>query len=44
MNVPLVAEFRFNLDLPLYLGAIAAGGLLVGLFGSTISVRRFLRI
>ena len=43
VNVPLVSELRFSVYLPLYLGAIAAGGVVVGFFGSLLSVRRFLR-
>lgn len=39
----LTAGFRLPEEMPLYLGVVAAGGLLIGLVGSTVSIRRFLR-
>jgi cell division transport system permease protein len=44
VHLPLVSEFRLNLDLPVFLGGIAAGGLMVGFMGSAVSIRRFLKI
>lgn len=43
VNVPLVSELRFSVYLPLYLAAVAAGGVVVGFFGSLVSVHRFLK-
>lgn len=44
VNIPLVNEARLSIDAPVYLGVVAAAGLVVGLFGSMVSIRRFLRI
>jgi cell division transport system permease protein len=41
---PFANEFQIGLNLPVCLATIAAAGLLIGLFGSTVSLRRFLRI
>jgi cell division transport system permease protein len=41
---PFANEVQIGLNLPLCLAAIAAAGLFIGLFGSSVSIRRFLRI
>jgi cell division transport system permease protein len=43
-NLAFAGEFRFSLNVPICLGAIVACGAVLGLFGSSVSVRRFLRI
>lgn len=44
VHFPLVSEFRLGLDIPLSLACVAACGTFLGLFGSMVSIRRFLRI
>ena len=41
---PFANEFQIGLNLPVCLATIAAAGLFIGLFGSSVSIRRFLRI
>lgn len=42
-DVPFVNEFRLAVDVPLYCAALIAGGAALGMFGSLLSLRKFLR-
>ncbi len=44
VNVPLLSQHPLPYDMALCLGVVAVGGLAVGLFGSMVSIRRFLRV
>jgi cell division transport system permease protein len=43
-SLTFVNEFRIAIDIPLFCAALVVGGALLGMFGSLVSLRRFLRV
>jgi cell division transport system permease protein len=42
-DMPFINEFRLALDIPIFCAVLVGGGVILGLFGSMFSLRRFLR-